>query len=111
LDGRSPERAHRLHGAGAATTGGGGGVRIPAWTANSTVALFAASILCAAWVLSGIPWIVVCLEGSPNKNIYCMKLTTFWVLGCVPLWAMAMFQHLFFAAGIVVLAVAVFYRS
>ena len=78
--------------------GAAAGMRILANAANWTVAYFAVSIFCAAWLLSAIPYTVVRLGES--LDIYHMNLSSAPILCRVPLWLMATLQHVFFATGI-----------
>ncbi len=61
---------------------------------------FVVSMLTAAWVLSAIPYVVICLSSKAEPNIYQMPLTSLPLLEGVKLWQMAMLQHWGFGLGV-----------
>jgi hypothetical protein len=77
---------------------------IPLWGANLTIVFFGLSIIAAASLLSGIPYIMIRLDECENPNVYFMKIITKPSSLCdLKLWHWITAQHLLFLIGIVFL--------
>src|SRR5215475_6615850 len=79
----------------------GRGEQIPLW--GKLVALcFGLSVFTATYHLSALPWVVLFVNTGDDWNVYQKPITTAWGLEHVRVWMVAVAQHFFFIAGLVV---------
>ncbi len=80
---------------------------------NLSLGCFALSILAAAWVLGALPFVVICIpemndRDSSEANIFFSKIDSLPLLRMIPLWLMALIQHVTFALGLIFLILSRF---
>ncbi len=80
--------------------------QLPGWS-QAVVVFFGLSIAAAAWILSALPWIILNLDVQGFENFYQAPLSSVIVLRRVPVWVMAVAQHIFFALGLIALVLGI----
>lgn len=85
-------------------------------TLNLSLACFVLSILAAAWVLGALPFVVICIPEMQDRdpsmsNIFFSKIDSIFPLKFIPLWVMALIQHVTFALGLICLVGSHLFRT
>jgi hypothetical protein len=78
------------------------GGQLPSW-GRWVAVCFGCSIAAAAWVLSALPWIVLCLDKPEFLNFYEAPISSAPILKHIRVWNMTVAQHLLFFGGLVAL--------
>jgi hypothetical protein len=84
-------------------------VGIPPTGAVIAIIFFSSSIIIAAWLLAGIPYIVIQLEEKPDTNIYYERIITISILRRFSLHIWSTILHWLFVLGIASLVVSLLY--